>query len=125
MAKRLNGDVDATKADTIATDGYVTYTINTEYPTNFDLATLKMSNEKLTWYWNFTDVANTYGDAVNDGNLPEDINDGADTILGNIEQGLNVVKLVSSGSYTSALTEYTDYCLETSFDIDIAVNQVD
>ena len=74
---------------------------------NKNLADLKLDGETLTWSWAFSD------------------NDGADTILGMLENTTEgkVVKL--SGSNYIAVVEYTDYCLDTMFSIDITVEQTD
>ena len=89
------------------------YSTSKVFEVNKDLADLNLSAETITWEWAF--------DAT------EDAHDAADTILGNLIAPLNangqVVKL-SAGSYV-ALTEYTDYSVNTSFEIEISVTQID
>lgn len=109
------------------TDEYniTTYEITSkEINPNTDLDTeFGIDNEVITWNWNFE--GKTDGDKA-------DIKDKADTILGLLmkkeEAGTDaidgtVVKL-SSNVYTEPV-EHKDYCLDTSFDIDITVSQVD
>lgn len=70
---------------------------------------------KLTWNWAFDTTDNAYS------------NDGADTILGNLmaaDENNKVVKK-SGDTYTSALTDGTDYNLNIAFGLDVTVNQVD
>lgn len=75
---------------------------------------LKLGDIALSWKWEF-----------------EGINDGADTILGNLMAeriGKNfagdVVKSTGAGTFVQ-LVEGTDFCLDTNFSIDITVTQVD
>lgn len=77
-----------------------------------DLATkFGIKDENLSWKWAFGTENNN--------------NDGADTILGLLMAGNEVVKLDSDNSTYKKPTEYTDYCLKTSFDLTITVSQVD
>ncbi len=89
------------------------YTTSKVFDVNKDLSELNLSGESITWEWTF--------DATNDAH------DDADTILGNLIAPLNangtVVKL-NTGSYV-ALVENTDYSVNTSFEISIAVTQID
>ena len=68
--------------------------------------------EKITWAWAF-----------------EGQNDEADTILGNLEKGLNVVKQNAEGNYEVPVRatgeELKDYCLDVKFDLSIRVEQID
>lgn len=105
-------------------------------PTNTDLDEhFKADDLKITWAWAFNGA--TSGDSAS-------VEDKADTILGllmNREQhtspvgdGLDprdgdaldgtVVMLQDNGSY-KAPVEHTDFCLDTSFSIDITVDQMD
>ncbi len=93
---------------------------------NTDLSTqLALDNEIITWSWayeNGTDRA---------------MYDGADTVLGNLQAGLLtggstaacVVKGNDAGGYAvlvaPAKGATPDYCLQTQFDIEITVEQVD
>ena len=85
----------------------VTYTGETTFDSNTNLANeFKLGEERLTWVWLFS------------------ANDGADTILGNLMAGnLKVVKY-DGVKYTKPAI-YADYCLETMFDLEITVEQVD
>lgn len=82
---------------------------------NQDLSdVLNLGDIALSWKWEF-----------------EGINDGADTILGNLMAeriGTNfagdVVKSTGTGTF-GQLVEGTDYCLDTNFSIEILVEQVD
>lgn len=95
-----------------ATDTSITYTGVKEFETNTDLAGWDVDGETLTWAWAF-----------------EQGMDGADTILGMLKNtsGVNtkVVKLDADGKAYVDVVEYTDYCLNTQFSIDITVTQVD
>lgn len=71
-----------------------------------DLSTLGFGLERISWAWAF-----------------EGQNDQADTILGNIIAGLNVVKL-SGGNYIK-LEKNVDYSIDVKFDIAIRVEQID
>ncbi len=99
------------------TDGNTKYTVTSDViAANTDLNTkFAFDEEKITWAWAFN------GTDSGDGAFVEDK---ADTILGLLMADAAVVKKDASGNYV-APTEYTDYCLETSFAIDITVNQVD
>ena len=116
---------------TAADDGNgmtTTYTGKTDFNANKNLAELNCDNLTLTWAWAF-------GTA----NAPATFADKADTILGLIENtsaNATVVKLATNDNgtpadpsddttYFATLTEYTDYCLDTMFDIEITVEQVD
>ena len=86
-----------------------TYTGKTDFNANENLADLNCDNLKLTWAWAIGNNADA----------------NADTILGLIENETNgkVVKL--NGLNYVAVVEYTDYCIDTKFDISITVEQVD
>lgn len=96
-----------------------TYTGTKTFETNTNLTeTLKIGDLKLTWAWAFGNE-----DKVGD---TADENDKADTILGlleNVSEGNKIVKL--DGTVYKAPVEYTDYCLDTQFDLDITVTQID
>ena len=94
-----------------------TYTGTKTFATNEDLASLLVDGETITWAWG-------YGDATKVGDTADE-SDKADTILGLLENTTEgeVVKL--SGASYGPLTEYTDYCLDTQFSIDITVTQAD
>lgn len=108
-------DVIATQlgitAGAAAADTSITYTgEGKKFETNTDLATWLLGEETLTWKWDF--------------HVSDEL-DGADTILGlleNVSEG-TVVKL--DGTQYKAPVEYTDYCLDTQFSINITVEQVD
>ncbi len=70
---------------------------------------------KLTWNWAFDTTDNAYS------------NDGADTILGNLmaADATNKVVKKSGTTYTSTLTDGTDYNLEIAFGLNVTVEQVD
>ena len=117
----------ATKTDTIIIDGNTKYTVTSDIiPVNTDLATkFAVSNEVITWKWAFNGT--TSGDGAS-------VEDKADTILGLLMTRAaagtdaldgTVVKLNTTDNSYAAPVEFTDYCLDTSFSIDITVNQVD
>ena len=129
---KLTG-ADAATANVTVDAGKTTWAEFTSevYETNtaIDVST-GLSDVTLSWAWNFTDVAGS--DA--DGNFVaagEDVDDGLDTILGNLQAGnVNVVKLDTvNNNYkapvAAAGTNANDYNLETSFSLDITVNQID
>ena len=96
-----------------------------EFDSNTDLASWKLDGLTLTWAWDFEQDATdkTEGDSAQ-------VYDKADTILGLLDHGKTdnnvegtVVKLVNN--VYEAPVEYTDYCLDTQFSIDITVTQVD
>ena len=99
----------ATEAASVANKMVTTYTGTKTFETNENLTDWKLGNEKLTWKWEFENTNK----------------DGADTILGMLENTTDgeVVKL--DGAAYVALEEYTDYCLETQFSLDITVEQRD
>ncbi len=106
---------DAETEEETDDDGVTTYTITSDvYAPNTDLSTaLSLANETITWAWAF-----------------EQGMDGADTILGDLaaqeDEADNYTVVKASGeSYTSDLTENTDYCLNTQFALTITVTQVD
>ena len=119
IAARINADYTTENimdngVDTTGKIYTVTSALNN---TNKNLADYNLSNETIGWSWNFTDTDNTDGDNA-------DVDDKLDTILGNLQAGnVTVVKSVEGGY--STLTEYTDYCLDTQFSIDITVTQQD
>ena len=97
-----------------------TYTGTKTFATNDNLADLKVDGETIKWAWG-------YGDATKVGDTADE-SDKADTILGLLENTTEgeVVKLGTGTNPTyGPLTEYTDYCLETQFSIDITVTQND
>ncbi len=115
----------ATKTDTITTDGNTKYTVTSDIiAVNTDLDTrFAIDDEVITWAWAFNGTAS--------GNSAS-VEDKADTILGLLMTRTaagtdaldgTVVKLGTDGSYAAPVA-FTDYCLDTSFSIDITVNQV-
>ena len=101
-AKKLNGGTEVVSTE--ENDLY-TYTITSKvYDPNFDYSSLEVADESLTWAWAY-----------------EGQNDGADTILANLQAGAAVVDVDT----LKAPVEHEDYNLETSFSIDITVTQVD
>ena len=114
LAKQLGIESESGTTDTRK---ITTYTGTKTFATNDDLASLLVDGEKITWAWG-------YGDATKVGDTADE-SDKADTILGllkNTTEG-EVVKL--SGTSYGPLKEYTDYCLDTQFSIDITVTQAD
>lgn len=108
-------------APTTSTDGskITTSTKTVSFDSNTDLADkYKMDNLVLTWEWKFDqDGCALVGDNAC-------VYSKADTILGSLMAGnLNVVML--EGGVYKAPTKYTHYCLDTLFDINIIVTQVD
>lgn len=114
-AKKLNEN-NAVTAD--LEDGIYTYTIeNKVYAPNFDYQSLGAAAENITWEWAF-----------------EQEKDAEDTILGNLmaegdaTMKGDVVK-VEDDKIASPVaadgTDLNDYCLNTSFSINITVTQVD
>lgn len=92
-----------------AADTSITYTGTKMFEANTDLADWACDGLTLTWEWA----------------IGENTDANADTILGMIENVTEgeVVKL--DGEEYVAVEEYTDYCLDTMFSIDITVEQVD
>ncbi len=115
-----------TKTDSVATDGNTKYSVTSDIiPVNTDLDTkFAIDDEVITWKWAFNGTNS--GDSAS-------VEDKADTILGLLMTRTaagadtldgTVVKKGTDDSY-AAPVEFTDYCLDTSFSIDITVNQVD
>jgi hypothetical protein len=133
IATQLKG-AELTSSEKIATDGQVTENTyvfkSVVYDTNKDLADLKISDLNLDWFWTFTDVAGAQdpvtGEVTNAGDAA-DLDDKLDTILGNLHNG-STAKVVmddnNDGVFASPV-EGTDYNLETAFELDITVNQID
>lgn len=105
------------------TKASITYTGTKAFSTNDNLNDWNVDGLTLTWAWAFEDA--TDGEKAVEHNK-------ADTILGllqtaDLNNGIvvegTVVKL--SGSNYVSLKEYTDYCLDTCFEIDITATQVD
>lgn len=116
-AKKLATQLGIGQGTTDPSNKITTYTGTKTFATNDDLASLLVDGEKITWAWG-------YGDATKVGDTADE-SDKADTILGllkNTTEG-EVVKL--SGTSYGPLKEYTDYCLDTQFSIDITVTQAD
>ena len=121
------GPVDAT---TTYTEGKTKVTWTEAFTPNTNLAdTINLDKQQISWKWDFCNDPDTthVGDDVADEFC------GADTILGNLQAGLKVVKeTTTAGTFTTPVaangtdaTELYDYNLETSFHIDIVVTQVD
>ncbi len=111
-------------AGNAADDTSITYTGNTSFEANTDLATkFLVDGLSLTWAWAFG-TESKVGDNA-------DENDMADTILGMLEDDSTtpegtVVKLIGGkGTIFSPVAVYKDYCLDTQFSIDITVTQID
>lgn len=94
-----------------------TYTGTKTFATNDDLASLLVDGEKITWAWG-------YGDATKVGDTADE-SDKADTILGLLKNTTKGEVVKRDGTSYGPLTEYTDYCLDTQFSIDITVTQAD
>lgn len=117
LVKAVKSDTALATPDSSKISLYNDITSNV-YAPNTDLAgtALNLDKVKITWEWNY-DRGNT-------------MYDGADTILGNLmETGVDnlagvVVVYNGTDGYTTP-TEYTHYCLDTKFDVDITVTQVD
>lgn len=116
------GYTGALDTEAVTADGELVYeyTFSAEYDPNFNYADLEVANDALTWKWEFEQAAGT------------DMYNGADTILGNLMAGEangTVVKVDAGGNYTEpeaiSSVDMGDYCLDTSFEIDITVTQVD
>ncbi|MBQ4546236.1 MAG: hypothetical protein IJA17_03655 [Oscillospiraceae bacterium] len=115
-----------------AADTSVTYTGTKAFEANDNLAeVINLDDKVITWAWSFTDVADVIDNI-----------DKMDTILGMLmakditpdddEDSFIVVKLNDndtpandSDDYFEAPTEYTDYCLDTKFELKITVAQTD
>ena len=100
-------------AGTAANDTSVTYTGTKTFAVNTDLASWKIDGETLTWAWAFEQSSN------------KDMFNGADTILGLLENSTEGTVVKKSGDNYIAPTEYTDYCLDTMFSIEITAEQTD
>lgn len=92
------------------TDGLTSYSFDSASVIKFNpgttLSDLGFGAETITWAWAF-DTQDNY----------------ADTILGMIETGSNVVK--KSGENYVPLVEYTDYSIDIKFNLAIIVEQID
>lgn len=100
-------------------DTSVTYTGTKSFAANAKLDDWKVDGETLTWAW-------AYGENSGVGNAAA-VTDKADTILGmleNVTEG-KVVKANAAKNGYEDVVEYTDYCLDTQFSIDITVTQAD
>ncbi len=104
-AKKVNTNATAeTPADN---DTSVTYKVEKTVDPNTNLSNeFGLADDTVTWAWAF-----------------ENQNDNADTILGLLKSDAKVVK--KTDETYGELTEFTDYCLDTAFDISITVTQVD
>lgn len=115
-AGEIAGQLNLTTITT-DTDTSVTYTGSRTFESNTDLATWELDGEILTWAWAF-------GNPTSDGD-DADWTDKADTILGLLENTTEGTVVKLSGTSYVPPVEYTDYCLDTQFSIDITVTQVD
>ena len=114
IAEKLGLTAGAAAADTS-----ITYTSATPmaFVANTDLATvIKLDGETLTWAWAYE--GSGAGDAAAE-------NDKADTILGLVKNTTEGTVVKMSGSDYVAVVEYTDFCVNTQFSLDITVTQVD
>lgn len=101
----------------------VTYTGAKFMPNQVLAEVFELQDQRITWKWDFCQV--------------EDGNSGdaacatckADTILGNLMAGIDVVKRADDNTFKAPVaatgTEVGDYNLQTQFSIDITVTQVD
>lgn len=108
VADKIAGALELTSTGT--TNSTTTYTGTKSFETNTDLSTWNVDGLTVTWAWAF-----------------ENVNDGADTILGMLENtssNVYVVKKTGADVYSSNMIEYSDYCLNTQFDIEITATQV-
>lgn len=108
---------DNSVGESVASSGLTTYTLNNipfQSNTNFD-STYKLDDVRLKWSWAYEN-----GLVVSQAN---GYYDGADTILGLINQGVTVVK-ANAGNY-GEVVPVEDYFLNTTFSIDITVTQTD
>lgn len=118
-------DTMQTSTVTATTDGnqISTYKVsNVKVDPNENLATeLSMSTETITWEWAYDHSDSGEGDSACDKCK-------ADTILGLLMDDNTKNQVVMSGNSGAtyvAPVEYTDYCLNTQFSIDITVTQVE
>jgi hypothetical protein len=122
IAKKL-GATDATVSalNPGSTDNTYKYTgLTQEFKPNQSLATLlNLDNAKITWTWAIETGSDDTAKA----------NNAKDTILGLLaapDKDKPIVKLnADNTTYTSSLTEFTDYCVKTQFTINITVTQED
>lgn len=103
-------------AGAAAADTSITYTGSKTFNSNDKLEDLKVDGLTLTWAWAFGDTSK--GDTAA-------ATDKADTILGLLENLTEGEVVKASGENYVKVVEYTDYCLDTQFSIDITVTQVD
>lgn len=111
IATRLGLTAGAAAADTS-----ITYTGSKTFNSNDKLEDLKVDGLTLTWAWDFGDTSK--GDTAA-------ATDKADTILGLLENLTEGEVVKASGENYVEVVEYTDYCLDTQFSLDITVTQVD
>ena len=115
-AKKFNGNAAVTGS---LTAGKTTYAVSKEYDPNFNYAGLDVAGDKLTWAWAIEQAT----DAT--------MYNGADTILANLMYGTltdaEVVKVDTQikAPTAAAGSDLNDYHLNTSFDIEITVTQID
>lgn len=119
-------DVNSTVEDDLG-NATVKYANTLPFDSNTNLAGFKLDNLEITWAWAFE---------RKDGSTVIPMYDGADTILGMLiakevagtapdTDNYTVVKLTDADNriFTSELAEFTDYCLDTKFDLLITVTQ--
>lgn len=123
IATQLGLTVNTTDYTTENGKAITVYTGEKAFQTNDDLADWKVDGLTLTWAWAFGDVTKVGNDAEN--------TDKADTILGLLNNDATdntpdgqVVMGDGNGAYVVPV-EYTDYCVDTMFSIDITATQVD
>lgn len=80
-----------------------------KFDPNVALSTFNLGEERITWYWNFTNG---------------DLYDKADTILGNLVDPVVVQRVVKPVADGYGLLEDNDYCLDVKFDLQITVEQI-
>lgn len=96
-------------------DASVTYTGTKDFESNTELADfINLDNKVITWAWAF----GTPGFEITD-------NDAADTILGMLENTTDGEVVIKYADGFKAPTEYTHYCLDTRFELEITVAQRD
>ena len=122
LAKAIAAKIDAGATgvqDTTDKSKYTYTDVQKEIEQNTDFSdAMNLGDIAISWAWEF-----------------DGVNDGADTILGNLMamrlDGANyngeVVKLDTPGAANTyvALVEGTDFCLDTNFSIELLVEQVD
>lgn len=107
IADQLAVAFDSTATADTSAAPVTTYATSAIYKANTDLASLNAAASTISWEWAFS------------------VNDGADTILGDLAAGVNVMKSDDSGATYAAPTNDEDYNLDTALSMEISVTQID